>query len=136
MKYVLKIVALSAAVLVTTPMAATAGSTIGGQPANGGGITFGMPCFSISCVLGGPGVAEAIASGDPAAIDAALLNAISLNFPRGIGDVDLDPLPGQSGAQTVALLVELILDFARTVGLSEDSASIQALLRIAQTALV
>ena len=135
MKHVLKIAAFSMAILTTAPIAASAGSTIGGQPGNGGGTTFGVPCSSISCVLGGPALAQAIASGDPAAINMALLNAISLNFPGGIGDVDLDPLPGQSGAQTVAILRQLILDFARAVGLPEDAPSILALLQIAQTAL-
>jgi len=126
MKRILKAAVISAAV-AAAPMAVMAGSTIGGQPGNGGGTTFG-----ISEVLGGQAVADAIASGDPAAINTAILNSIALNFPSG---VDLAPFPNQTGAETVAILTSLIQNFAAAVGLPLNSPAIQALLQIAQTAI-
>ena len=113
---------------------AIAGSTLGGVPNNGGGVTFGSPATTLTNIVGGQGVADAVASGDPAQVEADLLTAIALNFPGGIGSTDLEPLPGMSGAQTVSLLVSLIENFAAAIGLPLSSPAIQALLRLARTA--
>lgn len=131
-----RVLLASAALLsVLSAPAAFAGTTLGGVPNNGGGVTFGAPATALTTILGGQALQDAIASGDPVQIESALQSAIRLNFPNGIGAVDLDPLPGQTGAQTVALLVSLIQAFAAAVGLPLTSPSIQALLQIAQTAI-
>jgi hypothetical protein len=127
---------LAAAFVVALPLAAPvfAGSTIGGQPGNGGGTTFGTPAASLVNIFGGEELARAIASGDPVQINTALLNAINAAFPGGIGSIDLSPLPGMTGAETVSLLTALIRDYAAAVGLALNSPSIVALLQIAATA--
>ena len=123
------------ALVLATGLAATpalAGSTIGGNPSNGGGQTFGAD--SVTSVVGATEVAEAVATGDPAAVETALTNAIAANFPGGADSADLGPLPGLTGAQTVQVLVNLIQSFAAAVGLPLSSPAIQQLLQIAQTA--
>jgi hypothetical protein len=136
MKQFLKIlVVTSSAFVVGLPSVGIAGSTLGGVPSNGGGITFGAPATTLTNVVGGQAVADAIASGSPAQVESALLAAIALNFPGGFGSANLDPLPGQTGAQTVAILTSLIRNFAAAVGLDPDSSpAIQQLLAIAATA--
>lgn len=113
------------------------GSTIGGNPTNGGGQTFSAPspATTLEAVVGGQAVVDAIASGNPAQVETALLAAVTANFPGGVGSADLDPLPGQTGAQTVAILTNLIQKFAANVKLPLNSPAIQQLLQIAQTAI-
>lgn len=133
--YIKALLVSSVFLSVATGSASFAGSTLGGVPNNGGGVTFGAPASALTNVIGGQALQDAIAAGNPTQIEAALQNAIVANFPGGTGSVDLDPLPGQTGEQTVALLVSLIQGFAAAVGLPLSSPAIQTLLAIAQTAI-
>ncbi len=122
--------ALVSGALSLAPMA-HAGSGIGGNPSNGGGTTFGVD--NLTSALGAEAIAEAVATGDPIAIDAAILAAIAASgFTTG--DRLSPPLTGLTGAQTVTALVDQIVAFAAAVGLALTAPSIQALLAIAETA--
>lgn len=129
MKNIFKVLAVSSAIFaVGLPNVVSAGSTIGGVPSNGGGVTFAIP--------GGGAVQDAIASGNPVQIEAALIAAIAANYPGGFESVDLDPLPNTSGLDSVAILTNLILEFARAIGLDPaTSPAIQQMLAMAETAI-
>lgn len=127
-KYVYPVLVSGA--LTLAPMA-QAGSAIGGNPSNGGGVTFGVE--NLTSALGAGAIAEAVESGDPVAIDAAITAAIAASgFTTG--DRLSPPLTGLTGAQTVTALVDQIVAFAAAVGLALTAPSIQALLAIAETA--
>lgn len=121
---------------------AHAGSTIGGNPSNGGGVTFGVPIPQL-LVDDDRRLEEALATGDPALISAALLNAlaigITVTLPGGStfllsNATDLSPFPDQTGEATVQALTVLVLQLAVFLGLSPTDPAILRLLEIADTA--
>ena len=144
--YKQRLVVLGSAVLMTVAMAGPgfSGSTIGGNPTNGGGQTFSAPSGGTTTVP--PAAAGALATAvetvaevlgadaTPAQVETAITTAIATSFPAGTGAVRLAPLPGQSPAQTVITLTNLIQTFAAQVGLPAGSPAIQQLLAIAQSA--
>ena len=113
------LLSVGALVLGTT---AHAGSTIGGNPANGGGTTFGAPSISdtLNNLLNGDGIPVT----NPITGETLLLTA----------STDLEPFPGLGGEASVARLRILVLELAAILGLSENDSAIQTLLRIAETA--
>lgn len=112
--------------------AAYAGSTIGGNPSNGGGTTFGADAITGS--VGGQEVAAALASGSPTAINNAIINAVNATGFNLAGGDNLAPLPGLTGAQTVTVLLGLIQNFAAATGLGPNDSAIILLTAIARTA--
>lgn len=133
--------------------AAFAGSTIGGNPSNGGGVMFGAPLTGAAALNAAliitaddDGALEAaVESGDSAAISQALNSALNgsglvlTNTVTGqsvtlTAATDLAPLPGLTGAESVAILRGLIFQLAAVLGLPEDAEVIETLLAIAETA--
>ena len=134
---------------------AHAGSTIGGNPANGGGTTFGAPLTGLAALNAAlvitadddGAIERAVESGDAAAIGTALNNALNgtglvlTNTATGqsitlTAATDLEPFPGLTGAESVAILRGLIFQLAAVLGLPEDAEVIETLLAIAETARV